>query len=124
MGASRSPLALIAGRSLRLPERLLAAYPELAHARFRVGGLPPRLGGWCLGTRTVEAVTLWRTIWLSPRAPLEPALLLHEFRHVQQFEGVPAFPIRYLWESLLRGYRDNRFEVEARQYAERRLRGA
>ncbi len=33
-----------------------------------------------------------------------------------------AFPILYLWESLRRGYVQNRFEVDARAYAATRLR--
>lgn len=124
MGLAARALEVIWGRRLQLPSPVLVRYPELAEARWRVGGLPPRVGGWLLGARTVAGVTLWRTIWLAPRTALDPALLLHEFRHVQQFEGSPAFPLRYLWESLTRGYRDNRYEADARQYAGRRLEGA
>ena len=97
-------------------------YPELASVRWRRGGLPVRVGGWCLGQKTVSAITLWRTIWLAPGAPLSVELLLHESRHVQQFEASAVFPILYLWESLRRGYVRNRFEVDARAYATTRLR--
>jgi hypothetical protein len=124
--ATRSLLGWIArpliGDAIELPERILARYPELARAHWRRGGLFVRIGGWCLGQSTVAAITLWRTIWLAP--DLEPSveLLLHEFRHVAQFEESPAFPILYLWESLRRGYVRNRFEVDARAYAAARLR--
>lgn len=112
------------GTSLRLPGELVLRFPELAAVRFRVGGLPPRIGGWALGTHSVAAITLWRTVFLAPRAPLEPALLLHELRHVHHFESDRAFPVLYLWESLRRGYRKNRFEIDANRYAALRLRGA
>ena len=54
----------------------------------------------------------------------DPELLLHELRHVHQFEASPAFPVLYLWESLFRGYHRNRFEADARAYASSRVRGA
>jgi hypothetical protein len=112
------------GTPVQLPATLLARYPELATARFRIGGLAPRIGGWALGVRSVAAITLWRTIFLAPRTRLEPALLLHELRHVHQFESDPAFPVRYLWESLRRGYGNNRFEMDADRYAALRLRAS
>ena len=110
------------GEPTKLPNTLFATYPELARARWRRGGLPVRVGGWCLGQRTVAAITLWRTIWLAPDVALSAELLLHEFRHVEQFEASAAFPILYLWESVRRGYVRNRFEVDARAYAATRVR--
>ena len=112
-------LAPLIGRPERLPEPLLTRYPELRAVRIRRGGLPPRIGGWCLGRHTVAGITLRRTIWLSPDAPLAAELLLHELRHVQQFEERATFPLRYLWESVRHGYRRNRYEVDARAYAAR-----
>jgi len=110
------------GERTTVPDALLASYPELARARWRRGGLPVRVGGWCLGQRSVSAITLWRTIWLAPDVRESGELLLHELRHVQQFEASAAFPILYLWESLRRGYVRNRFEVDARAYAATRVR--
>ena len=109
------------GRRLALPAELLRRYPELRGARWRVGGLAPRVGGWCLGTATVSGITLWRTVFLAPRAALSPALLLHELRHVHQFGASRAFPVQYCWESLRRGYRSNRFELDADAFAWRLL---
>jgi hypothetical protein len=110
------------GRPLALPPALLQRHPELAGANWRLGGLPVRVGGWCLGQPTVSGITLWRTIWLARdlNPPLE--LLLHELRHVHQFEANAAFPLLYLWESLRRGYVNNRYEVDARAYAADRVR--
>ena len=114
----------VVGTATALSPELLARYPELARARWRYGGLPVRVGGWCLGRSTVSAITLWRTIWLAPGITPNSELLLHELRHVDQFEASPAFPLLYLWESLRRGYVQNRFEVDAREYAAARVRGS
>jgi hypothetical protein len=111
----------LVGRAVALPPDLARQYPELAAARYRRGGLPVRIGGWCLGQPTVDAITLWGTIWLAPEVPVAADLLLHEVRHVQQFETSPAFPVRYLWESLRRGYHRNRYEADARAYSRARL---
>lgn len=106
----------IAGESEPLPPSIIARFPELESMRLRRGGLPPRVGGWCLGRATVAGITFGRTVWLGRRTPPSAELLLHELRHVHQFASVRAFPLRYVWESLRRGYHHNRFEVDARQY--------
>ncbi len=90
--------------------------------RLRRGGLLPRLGGWCLGQSSVTGITFGRTVWLGANAALSAELLLHELRHVHQFASVRAFPLRYVWESLRRGYFHNRFEVDARRFAAERVR--
>lgn len=113
----------MAGQSIELPEPLTDAWPELRTLRYRRGGLPLRIGGWLLGQATVAAVTLGRTIYLAPRTRLDPELLLHELRHVQQFSESRSFPLHYIWESLRRGYHANRFEADAREYAARRIGG-
>ena len=125
MGIADAFAALAApliGRSTTLPPDLVARYPELATARWRKGGLPVRVGGWCLGQRAVSAITLWHTIWLDTESSPSEELLLHEIRHVAQFEASAAFPLVYLWESVRRGYFRNRFEVDARAYAASRVR--
>ena len=82
------------------------------------------MGGWALGQATVAAITLGRTIFLAPATRLDPELLLHELRHVQQFSERKTFPLRYIWESLRRGYWSNRYEADARDYAARRVASA
>ena len=106
-----------------LPSPLRSRFPELGAIQLRRGGLPPLVGGWCLGMRSVAAITLGRTVWLGVGVDASAELLLHELRHVHQFQTVPAFPVRYIVESLRRGYRHNRFEVEARQFASERMHG-
>ena len=121
------PLAAVwralAGARMVLPAVLVADFPELAEARWRRGGLPVRVGGWCLGRATVSGITLGRTIWLAPAASLEPELLLHELRHVHQFAADRAFPLRYVWWSLRHGYLRNPYEADARQFAATRVGG-
>jgi hypothetical protein len=112
------------GTAFTLPSPLLDRFPELGAARYRRGGLPVRVGGWLLGRASVSGITLWRTIWLAPNVPLDPELLLHELRHVHQFQEDRAFPLRYLWRSLRHGYTENPYEADARAYATRRMTGA
>lgn len=123
MGIVRRCIHAVIGRPTTLPEALVARYPELARARWRRGGLPVRVGGWCLGQSTVSAITLWRTIWLAPHVEPGVELLLHELRHVEQFASSRTFPLRYLWQSVRHGYVRNRFEADARAYAASRVRG-
>lgn len=113
--------AVLVGRRETLPEALVARYPELADARWRRGGLALRVGGWCLGQSTVAGITLGRTVHLAEDVGAPPGLLLHELAHVHQFARDRGFPVRYVWESLRRGYRGNRYEVEADAFAERVL---
>jgi hypothetical protein len=121
MALFRQRRGALIGERMTLPDRLLRAYPELSYARYRRGGLPPRIGGWCLGARTVAGITLGRTVWLAPDADLTPELLLHELAHVRQWRSVRWFAMRYLWECVRRGYVQNRYELEACRYACERL---
>ncbi|MGZ8456380.1 MAG: hypothetical protein ACXWZ4_07260 [Gemmatirosa sp.] len=116
-GTFQTIVRALFGRPCALSTTLLARYPELAAVRWRVGGLPLRVGGWCLGRRTVAGITLGRTVFLADADALAPALLLHELAHVEQFARHRAFPLRYAWQSLLRGYPRNRYELEADAFA-------
>ncbi|CAN5791511.1 hypothetical protein BH11GEM1_BH11GEM1_28970 [soil metagenome] len=80
-----------------------------------------RIGGWCLGRATVSGITLWNTVCLAPHAVLAPELLLHELRHVHQFDSDALFPLRYFWGSVRHGYIDNPYEADARAFARQRL---
>ena len=115
-------LAPLIGRPVGVPAWLIERYPELSRISLRRGGLPVRVGGWALGRRSVAAITLWRTIFVAPGVVLEAELLLHELRHVHQFEATASFPLRYLWESIRCGYRANRYEADARTYAATQVR--
>jgi hypothetical protein len=121
MGIVARVAEALVGAPFELPPEIKARYPELAQARYRRGGLPVRIGGWALGMPTVDAITLRRTVFLSPAAPLTPSLLLHELRHVHQFLDERTFPVRYLWQSLRYGYTRNAYEVDARRYSALRV---
>ena len=122
MGHLAALTRAVIGRPVELPETLLQRFPELCGVRFRRGGLPVRVGGWALGRSSVAAITLWRTVFLSADVACDAELLLHELHHVHQFQADRAFPLRYLWQSLRRGYHRNTFEADARAYAKERLR--
>lgn len=72
--------------------------------------------------RRAVATTRRRRIYLSGSAEdffADPNLLLHEYFHVlRQWEPGALTIARYLLEWLRRGYWNNRFEVEARDFAD------
>jgi len=67
------------------------------------------------------ATTRRRGIYLTGRAAdffANPSLMLHEYCHVLlQWEPGRLTSTKYVVEWLRRGYWDNRFEVEAREFA-------
>jgi len=87
-----------------------------------------RIAKWAarrLGTRSM-ALTLGHTIHLH-QATRQTFLqdhdwVCHELQHVTQFHryGFLRFLVLYLWESIRRGYYNNRFEAEARAAAKNR----
>src|SRR4051812_43653688 len=113
--------AAVIGDRFELPSEMLARYPDLAKAEYRRGGLPVRIGGWALGTSTAAAITLRPTIFAARSPALTAELLLHDLRHVPQFQETGAFPVSYLWQSLRYGYTRNAYEVDARRYSASRL---
>ncbi len=102
----------VLGRVMRPPSGSLNVPPGVTLREGRLipafGGFFARMGG------PAAAVTLRRTIIVHPSAVLTPRLLAHELTHVQQWSEDAWFPLRYTWESLRRGYRQNRYEVAAR----------
>lgn len=78
-----------------------------------------RLAAWKLGTPNV-ALVLGSTIHLHNVSKVDflknERWVRHEMCHVRQFQrfGYFNFLIRYLWESIRHGYRNNKYEVEAR----------
>ena|SRR5687768_2868279 len=78
-----------------------------------------RIAAWKLKSDNA-AIVIGNTIYLynaSCREFLEnKAWLCHELKHIQQFRqfGFVPFIFRYLWESLVHGYRNNKYEKEAR----------
>ena len=79
-----------------------------------------RLAALKLGTKSV-AMVLGKTIHLHNTTKADflndERWLKHELCHIKQFKqhGYFLFVVKYLWESLRKGYYNNRFEVEARE---------
>ena len=121
MGFGSPLIEALIGRPIRLPADVVARYPELSRVSYRIGGLPVRIAGWPLGQRSAAAITLWQTVFIARDTPITAALLLHEFRHVNQFLRSRTFPVSYLWQSLRYGYHRNAYEVDANRYAADRL---
>lgn len=106
---------LLLGRRVPLPAELPR---ELLPAGvvLREGRLLPALGGFFARLNgPAAAVTLGRTIVVHPEVALTPRLLAHELAHVRQWEADPLFPVRYTVETLRHGYRQNRYERQARE---------
>ncbi|HQW92639.1 MAG TPA: DUF4157 domain-containing protein [Ferruginibacter sp.] len=76
-----------------------------------------------IGSHSV-AMVLGKTIHLHNTAAAsflkDEKWVKHELCHIRQFKqhGYFWFIIKYLWESLRKGYYNNRFEVEARKAEE------
>ncbi len=109
------------GRSVPVPTAVLAALEllfdeRIDHVRVIEYSLFARLHV------SNNATTRRRRIYLRGSAAdffKNPALMLHEYCHVlKQWEPRTLTVPRYLVESARRGYWDNRFEIEARAFAD------
>lgn len=78
-----------------------------------------RIAAFKLGTKAV-AMVLGKTIHLYNTTEAEflqdEKWVKHELCHIKQFKehGYFLFLVKYIWESIRKGYYNNRFEVEAR----------
>lgn len=93
--------------------------PEQIDYYIKENSFIARLAARKLGADAV-AIVIGRTIHLHNACREEflssPRWLRHEMVHIRQFRryGFMPFVARYLWESLLRGYAGNKYEIEAR----------
>ncbi|HWG78104.1 MAG TPA: hypothetical protein VN660_15100, partial [Steroidobacteraceae bacterium] len=116
------------GSAITVPDGIRAALKQLIgeraaeaidHTRVLEHSLFARLHG------RASATTRRRCIFLRGSAReffLDPLLVLHEYCHVllQWESGALTIP-RYLRECLRRGYWNNAYEVQAREFAQRHL---
>ena|SRR5688572_24221556 len=78
-----------------------------------------RLAAWKLKSDTA-AIVIGKTIHLHNTSQGEflknKTWLRHELKHIQQFRrhGFVSFILLYLWQSILHGYSNNKYEIEAR----------
>jgi hypothetical protein len=94
----------------------IAPEPLPPGVSLRLGTFIPVIGGWLSGMRRpAAAVTIGRTIIVHPDTCVTSALLRHELAHVEQWQRFPfTFPVRYVSRHLRHGYRDNPYEIDAR----------
>ena len=87
---------------------------------IKENSLLARLAAIKLGTSAV-AIVLGKTIHLHNTSKadflLDERWVNHELCHIKQFKehGYIGFILKYIWESIKKGYFNNRFEVEARK---------
>ena len=62
-----------------------------------------------------KTIHLWKTT--STEFLQNEKWVKHEICHVKQYQqyGMAGFIIRYLWESIKKGYQQNKYEIEARE---------
>ena len=66
------------------------------------------------------AIVIGKTIHLHHASRVDflnsPQWVKHELCHIRQFatHGYLLFMVKYVWESILHGYYNNKYEVEAR----------
>jgi len=92
----------------------------MKEVRIKENSLLARVAAYKLETKQC-AIVINRTIYLHNTSRKDflanKKWLLHELKHVEQYQryGTIRFVILYLYETIKRGYRNNRFEVEARE---------
>ena len=93
--------------------------PKNTVVNIKEGSFIARLAAWKLNSGNV-AIVFGKTIYLHNASRTQflqnKAWVCHELKHIQQFQhhGFISFIILYLWESMLHGYRNNKYEIEAR----------
>lgn len=88
--------------------------------KIKEHSLLARIAAWKMKAKQV-AIVFGNTIHLHNTSANEflsnEKWLKHELKHIEQYKqhGFVVFILKYLWESLKKGYYNNRFEVEARE---------
>ena len=79
---------------------------KIAAKQLRTGSVAMVLGNTIHLYNTSKEEFLQNKTWLR-----------HELCHIQQFRqhGLVGFIVKYVWESIKKGYYNNKFEVEARK---------
>jgi len=109
-----------AGRVAAIPDGVSKALEQLLGER--IGHVKIIEHSWFARLHGAFATTRLRRIYLRGSAAdffSNPWLMLHEYCHVlRQWQTGSLTVPRYLAECLRRGYWNNRFEVEAREFAD------
>jgi len=111
-----------AGREAAVPEAVSGALEQLLGER--IGHVRVIEHSWFARLHGAFATTRLQRIYLAGSAEDffdNPWLMLHEYCHVlRQWQTGSLTVRRYLIEWVRRGYWNNRFEVEAREFADQR----
>lgn len=78
---------------------------------------------WFLETFGYAGITMpWKTIYLKKDRINDQRLINHEMVHIDQINrlGPVKFTITYLWYNIKYGYKNNPFEIEAREKSQAR----
>ena len=112
---------LRAGREAAVPEAVSCALEQLVGER--IGHVKVIEHSWFARLHGAFATTRLERIYLRGSAEeffSDPWIMLHEYCHVlRQWQTGSLTVLRYLLEWARRGYWNNRFEVEAREFADR-----
>ena len=110
------------GREAAVPEAVSGALEQLLGER--IGHVRVIEHSWFARLHGAFATTRLQRIYLAGSAEDffdNPWLMLHEYCHVlRQWQTGSLTVRRYLIEWVRRGYWNNRFEVEAREFADQR----
>jgi hypothetical protein len=110
-----------AGREAAVPDAVSGALEQLLGER--IGHVKVIEHSWFARLHGAFATTRLHRIYLRGSAAeffSNPWLMLHEYCHVlRQWQTGSLTVSRYVLELLRRGYWNNRFEVEAREFADR-----
>jgi hypothetical protein len=111
-----------ARRQAAVPEAVSGALEQLLGER--IGHVKVIEHSWFARLHRACATTRLQRIYLAGSAEDffdNPWLMLHEYCHVlRQWQTGSLTVPRYLMECLRRGYWNNRFEVEAREFADQK----
>jgi hypothetical protein len=109
-----------AGREVAVPDAVSEALERVLGER--IGHVKVIENSWFARLHGAHATTRLRRIYLSGSAAeffTNPWLMLHEYCHVlRQWQTGSLTVPRYLLECARRGYWNNRFEVDARAFAD------
>ena len=92
---------------------------DTSNIKIRERSWKAKIAAWWLGVDNV-AFTLGKTIHLYNATAQEflhdTRWVKHELKHVEQFRryGFISFVARYTIETVKKGYRNNKYEIEAR----------
>lgn len=97
-----------------IKDYFLTTFPQLKEARFRTGGIANLVNK----ITPIDGITIRRSVYIPTNKPPTLDTLLHELRHVQQFnESKFFFMFPLLWSYIRHGYEHSPFEVDARNYS-------